>query len=55
MAVDCPQYNETALKCYGQEMLTGGGLLLPHTLSMPSTNWAYNEDLWLCMIGADRH
>jgi hypothetical protein len=32
----------------------GGGILLPHTLSVSNSDQAYSEDLWMCMVGANR-
>jgi hypothetical protein len=39
--------------CYMQEMWTGAGIVLPQTLSMPSSGWAWNKGLQLCLAGAD--
>lgn len=52
---------ETTPTCYGplkwrymQEMWMGGGILPPHTLSVPNSGQVYNEELWLHMVGANR-
>jgi hypothetical protein len=37
-----------------QEIWTGGGILPPHTLSMPSSCWALNEDLTVYIFGVKR-
>jgi hypothetical protein len=56
--VNWPLYTETASTCYEfhmQEMWTGKGILLLHILPVSSSGWAQNEDLWLCLGGADRY
>jgi hypothetical protein len=38
-----------------QEMWTGGEILVPYTLSVPSLVWAWNRDLQLYVLTADRY
>jgi hypothetical protein len=40
-------------KC--RKMWTGGGILLPYTLSVAIVGWAYIIDLRPCMARADRY
>lgn len=40
--------------CYMQEMWPGGGIFPTYTLSVTNTGQVYKEDIWLCMVQANR-